>query len=105
MSRPYAGLGGCEYCGLQVLYAVGIDGGLIAVDENRNGPVVVRRDCTGTARLRRVPPLYRPREGEARCGLHNDACIGLADVVSIGRAPSLRRPVRPVFPGRVANAR
>jgi hypothetical protein len=91
MSRPYAGLGGCDYCGLQVLWALGADGDLIAVDENRGGPVVIRRDCTGTARVRRVPAFYQPGDGESRAGLHNDACIGLADVVSIGRAPSLRR--------------
>lgn len=107
MSRPYAGLGGCDYCGLQVLWALDADGDMVALDEKRPGPVVVRRDCTGTPRVRRVPPLYQPGDGEHRARLHNDACIGLADVVSIGRAPSLRRrmPVRPETPRRTASAR
>lgn len=106
MSRPYAGLGGCDYCGLQVLWALDADGDLIALDEGTDGPVIVREDCTGTPRVRQVPVFYRPREGERRAGLHNDACIGLAPVVSIGRAPSLRRPpVRtPASPRRTANA-
>jgi hypothetical protein len=91
MIRPYTGLGGCDYCGLQVLWALDANGGLVAVDENRGGPVVVRRDCTGTPRTRRVPAFYRPADGERRAGLHNDACMALAQPVSIGRAPSLRR--------------
>jgi hypothetical protein len=91
MSRPYAGLGGCDHCGLQVLWALDGDGKLTAVDENRPGPLVVRRDCTGTPRVRRVPVFYRPAQGERRARLHNSACIGLAEVVSIGRAPSSRR--------------
>lgn len=106
MSRPYAGLGGCDYCGLQVLWALDIDGDLVAVDENRTGHVVVRRDCTGTPRARRVSLAYRLAEGETRAGIHNDACIGLAPVVSIGRAPSLRRrPIRTTSPRRQASAR
>lgn len=106
MSRPYAGLGGCDHCGLQVLFALGADGTLTALDERVNGPVVVRADSTGTPRFRRVPALYRPAEGEARAGIHNDACIGLAPVVPIGRAPSSRRrPVRAATPGKVASAR
>jgi hypothetical protein len=91
MSGTYAGLGGCDHCGLQVLFALAVDGELIALDDGEDGPVVVRRDCTGTPRARRVPLLYRLAEGETRAGLHNDACIGLAPVVAIGRAPSLRR--------------
>jgi len=106
MSRPYAGLGGCDHCGLQVLWAVEADGGMVAVDTNRSGPVVIRTDCAGTPRVRRVPVFYRPAEGESRAGLHNDACIGLADVVSIGRAPSIRRRSFRTTPSRrTANAR
>lgn len=106
MSRPYAGLGGCDYCGLQVLWAVDADGGMVSLDTNRAGPVVVRTDCTGTPRVRRVPLFYRPGEGEARAGIHNDACIGLAEVVSIGRAPSIRRrSFRTTSPRRTASAR
>lgn len=95
MSRTYAGIGGCPHCGLQVLFALGADGSMVALDEGTDGPVVVRRDCTGTPRVRPVPALYQPREDERRCGIHNAACIGLAPVVPIGRAPSLRRPARP----------
>jgi hypothetical protein len=91
MSGPYPGLGGCDYCGLQVLWALDTDGDLVALDTNRSGPVVVRTDCTGMPRVRRVTLAYRPAEGERRAGIHNDACIGLAEVVSIGRAPSARR--------------
>jgi hypothetical protein len=106
MSRPYAGLGGCDHCGLQVLWALAADGSMVAVDTNRGGPVMVRTDCTGTPRIRRVPLFYRPAEGETRAGLHNDACIGLAPVVSIGRAPSLRRrSARSTSPRRTASAR
>lgn len=107
MSRQYAGLGGCDYCGLQVLWALDADGGLVAVDENRTGHVVVRRDCTGTPRVRRVPVFYRPAEGEKRARLHNSACMGLAEVVSIGRAPSARRRrfTRPETTRRRASAR
>lgn len=107
MSGTYAGLGGCDHCGLEVLFAVNTDGDLVALDENRLGPVVVRTDCTGTPRARRVHAMYRPAEGERRCGLHNDACIGLAPVVAIGRAPSFGlRSVRPMTPARkAANAR
>lgn len=106
MSTPYAGLGGCDYCGLQVLFALSADGDLVALDENRSGPVVVREDCTGTPRVRQVPVFYRPGDGERRAGLHNDACIGLAPVVSIRRAPSIRcRPARTTTsPRRTANA-
>src|SRR5215472_6625215 len=89
--NAYAGIGGCDHCGLQVLYALDADGNLVALDEERTGPVVVRVDCTGTPRVRRVAALYRPVKGERRAGVHNDACIGLAPVVPIGRAPSLRR--------------
>ncbi len=106
MSTPYAGIGGCDYCGLQVLWALDADGGLIALDENRSGPVIVRTDCTGTPRVRRVSLAYQLAEGEHRAGIHNDACIGLAPVVSIGRAPSARRRARPVTtPRRTASAR
>jgi hypothetical protein len=91
MSATYAGLGGCPHCGLQVLFALHASGELVALDEGEDGPVVVRRDCAGTPRVRPAPPWYRPREGERRCGIHNDGCIGLAPVVSIGRAPSIRR--------------
>ena len=91
MSRQYAVLGGCDYCGLQVLWALDTDGDLVAVDENHGNSVVVRRDCTGTPRVRRVSLAYRIAEGESRAAIHNDACIGLAEVVSIGRAPSARR--------------
>jgi hypothetical protein len=94
MSGTYPGLGGCPHCGLQVLFAVGVTGELVALDEGTDGPVVVSADCTGTPRVRRVAALYRPGEGEARCGIHNAACIGLADVVPIGRAPSLHRPAQ-----------
>lgn len=106
MSRPYAGPGGCDYCGLWVTWAVDVDGEMVSVDLNRPGPVVVRTDCTGTPRVRRVPVFYRCAEGEARARVHNDACIGLAEVVSIGRAPSLRRrSFRTTSPRRTASAR
>ncbi len=105
MSTQYAGIGGCDYCGLQVLWALDVDGDLVAVDKNRAGHVVVRRDCTGTPRVRRVSLAYRLAEGERRAAIHNDACIGLAEVVSIGRAPSFGRPAWPVPEGRAASAR
>lgn len=91
MSSPYAGIGGCDHCGLQVLFALDVDGGLVALDENRSGPVAVRTDCTGTPRVRRVPLWRSLADGERRAGLHNEACIGLAEVVSISRAPSFGR--------------
>jgi hypothetical protein len=107
MSAAYLGLGGCPHCGLQVLFALHASGELVALDEGTGGPVVVRLDCTGTPRVRPVPAFYRPREGERRCGLHNEACIGLAPVVPIGRAPSRRRrAARPATsPRRTAHAR
>lgn len=106
MSRPYAGLGGCDHCGLQVLWALDRDGNLVAVDEGRPGPVVVRRDCTGTPRIRPMPDSYQPAGGEKRARLHNSACMGLADVVPIVRAPSLRRRrARPAPERRRASAR
>jgi hypothetical protein len=106
MSRPYAGLGGCDYCGLQVLWALDTDGDMVSLDANRTGPAVVRWDATGTPRARRVSLAYRLAEGETRAGIHNDACIGLAEVVSIGRAPSVRRhAARPATsPRRTAHA-
>jgi hypothetical protein len=91
MTGTYLGLGGCPHCGLQVLFALHASGELVALDEGADGPVVVRVDRAGTPRVRPVPALYRLRKGERRCRLHNAACIGLAPVVSIGRAPSARR--------------
>lgn len=107
MSGTYLGLGGCPHCGLQVLFALDVDGELVALDEGARGTVVVRRDIAGTPRVRPVPALYRLRKGERRCGLHNAACIGLAPVVSIGRAPSARRSAaRPAAASRrTAHAR
>ena len=107
MSATYPGLGGCPHCGLQVLFALHASGELVALDEGGNGPVVVRVDCTGTPRVRPVPPFYRPAEGERRCGIHNDACIGLAPVVPIVRAPSARRRAnrQATSPRRTAHAR
>lgn len=105
MSGPYPGLGGCDYCGLQVLWALDADGDMVAVDENRTGHVVVRRDCTGTPRVRRVSLAYQLAAGERRAGIHNNACMGLAEVVSIGRAPSFGRAARPVPERRAASAR
>jgi hypothetical protein len=104
--RPRPGIGGCPHCGVRVLFALAVTGDLVALDEGRDGPVAVRWDCTRTPRVRRVPPAYRPGDGEHRFRLHNDACIGLAPVVSIGRAPSLRRrPARSAPPRREARAR
>jgi hypothetical protein len=107
MSATYVGLGGCPHCGLQVLFALHASGELVALDEDRNGPVAVRVDRTGTPRVRPVPVTYRPHESERRCGIHNDACIGLAPVVPISRAPSLRRrATRTAVPPRMtAHAR
>jgi hypothetical protein len=105
MSRPYAGLGGCDYCGLQVLWALDADGDLVALDENQTGAAVVRRDATGTPRARLASLAYRLAEGEQRAAIHNDACIGLAEVVSISRAPSFGRPAWPVPAERTASAR
>ena len=105
MSTQYAGLGGCDYCGLQVLWALDADGDLVALDENRSGPVIVRTDCTGTPRVRRVSLAYRLAEGERRAAIHNNACMGLAEVVSISRAPSFGRRARPVPERRAASAR
>jgi hypothetical protein len=106
MSTPYVGLGGCDYCGLQVLWALDADGDLVSVDEYRGNSVVVRRDCTGTPRIRRVSLAYQLAGGESRAGIHNDACMGLAHPVSIGRAPSLRRrSLRSTSTRRQASAR
>ncbi len=105
MAGTYAGLGGCDYCGLQVLWALDADGDLVALDEGDPGPVVVRTDCTGTPRVRKVAPLYRLAEGERRAAIHNSACIGLAEVVSIGRAPSFGRSAWSVFERRAASGR
>lgn len=106
MSTQYAGIGGCDYCGLQVLWALDAEGDLVALDENRKGRVVVRTDCTGTPRVRAVSLAYQPTEGESRAGIHNDACMGLAPVVSVGRAPSLRRRRTPLTTERrTASAR
>jgi hypothetical protein len=107
MSGTYPGLGGCPHCGLQVLFALHASGELVALDEKAAGPVVVRWDVTGTPRVRPVPSWHRPKKGERRCGLHNEACIGLAPVVSIGRAPSVRRrAARPAASSRrTAHAR
>lgn len=105
MSTPYTGIGGCDYCGLEVLWALDAEGDLVALDERVNGRVVVRRDRTGTPRVRKVAAFYRPAEGERRAGIHNDACIGLAEVVSIGRAPSYGRLAWPVPERRAASAR
>lgn len=106
MSTQYAGIGGCDYCGLQVLWALDAVGDLVALDDDRKGRVVVRTDCTGTPRVRPVSLAYQLAEGESRAGIHNDACIGLAPVVSIGRAPSVRRrSFRSTSPRRTASAR
>lgn len=106
MSTQYAGIGGCDYCGLQVLWALDADGNLVALDENRKDRAVVRTDCTGTPRFRTVSLAYQLADGERRAGIHNDACIGLAEVVSIGRAPSLRRRRAPLITERAtASAR
>jgi hypothetical protein len=103
MSGTYAGLGGCDHCGLEVLFALDVDGNLIALDEGVNGPWAVREDCTGTPRVRRAPLWLA--DGELRAGRHNDACIGLAEVVSISRAPSFRRSAWPVPERRAASGR
>jgi hypothetical protein len=93
-----------------VLYALHASGALVALDEGADGPVVVRWDITGTPRVRPVPPWHRPRKGERRCGLHNDACIALAPVESISFARArktarTRRPAGGAAPGRTAHAR
>jgi hypothetical protein len=103
MSATYAGVGGCPHCGLQVLFALHASGELVALDEDANGPVVVRVDRTGTPRVRPVPAEYQPLNGEHRYGIHNKTCIGLAPVVAIGQAPSRRRTEPPR--GRTAHAR
>jgi hypothetical protein len=105
MSGTYVGLGGCDHCGLEVLFALDVDGNLIALDEGVSGPLAVRVDCTGTPRVRRVSLAYRPGEDERRAGIHNNGCIGLAEVVSISRAPSFRRSAWPVPERRAANGR
>jgi hypothetical protein len=91
MSGTYAGIGGCPHCGLQVLFAVGVTGELVALDEGENGPVVVSEDCTGTPRVRRAAAFCRPGEGERRCGVHNAACIGLAPVIPLTVRARLRQ--------------
>lgn len=88
--RPRPGLGGCPDCGLRVLFALNVNGDLVALDEGRDGPVAVRWDCTGTPRVRPVKPNYRPKEDEHRFRLHNRSCIALASVVDLAAVRQLR---------------
>jgi hypothetical protein len=97
--RPRPGTGPCPDCRERVLFALAVNGDLVALSTGQDGPWAVRWDITDTPRCRRVPADYQPRKGEHRFRPHPWSCKALARVRAIGSAPSLRPAItapRPV---------
>jgi hypothetical protein len=89
-ARP--GIDGCGDCGVRVLFALTVQGDVIALDPDPGaGPLVVMWDCTDTPRVRSQPG-GRLRDGEHRYARHVLSCIALAPVVDLFPAPLPSQP-------------
>lgn len=64
MTAPSPGVASCPDCGERVLFALGDDLELLAVEPDDDGPLAACADATGDVRVRTLPPGGQFRLGE-----------------------------------------
>jgi hypothetical protein len=104
-TRQHPGVAPCRRCRQRVLFAVGADGSVHALDPDEQGAIAAWEDDTGTARCRRTGAGEQLRLGEFLFRFHEPFCPVVATVTPITSARSLRRPRRPASARRTASAR